>query len=98
MPKVDRILDVGTAALKDALTVAQKLDWLSEDRDLPNLFVHRVFVPKAKGTSSTHVEDDDDSKDADEYNDSFVPIVRLLSEYLVVAEAVTCRSPFRAKS
>ncbi|MBR1234119.1 hypothetical protein [Bradyrhizobium sp. AUGA SZCCT0182] len=72
-----RILDVGTVALKDTLAIAQKLDWLSENRDLPNLFVHRVFIPEVKQTGD---DGDDDTKDADEYNRSFVPIVRLLSE------------------
>jgi hypothetical protein len=71
-----RILDTGTAALKDTMAVAQKLDWLSENRDLPNLFVHRVFIPKEE----TYDDSDHDFKDADEHNRSFVPIVRLLSE------------------
>lgn len=77
---LSHLLERGTGALKDALTHARAIDWLSEDRDLPNLLVHRVFVPEeAEGNHHSDVDDGDEG-DADKYNDNFAPIVRLIAE------------------
>jgi hypothetical protein len=76
---LSRMLVVGTSALKDALSLARQIGWLGEDRDLPNLSVHRVFVSKTD-SETTESADDQDNYDSDDHNDSFVPIVRLLSE------------------
>jgi hypothetical protein len=78
---LSHLLERGTSALKDALASARAIDWLNEERDLPNLLVHRVFIPKeAEGNPSLGDEDEDDDADADKYNDNFVPLVRLIGE------------------
>jgi hypothetical protein len=83
---VVRLLEIGTDALQQSIGVAKKLGWLSDERDIPNLLVHRVFVPEGSDLSSTNDEEDD----ADRYNSNFVPIVRLLSNaFAAIADSET---------
>src|SRR6266487_3961785 len=70
-----RLLEGGTAALRDAMDDARQIGWLTESRDLPNLFVHRVFIQEVEKQA-----EDDDGYDPDDSNNDLVPIVRLLSE------------------
>lgn len=88
---LSRIIVSGTSALKDAFSLARQIGLLGQDRDVPNLLVHRVFVPKRESEAA----DDQDNYDSDEHNDSFVPIVRLLSELF---DALTEKDAAAAKT
>ena len=70
------IAEKGTSALQQALMVCKDIGWLGEGADTPNYTVHRVFE------SLDPDESDDDDKDPDTYNNSFAPLVRLLSSAL----------------
>jgi hypothetical protein len=73
-----RILERGTNALRDAMDDARQIGWIKDGRDLPNLFVRRVFV--AENEQAIEGDEDGDVYDPDESSDSLAPITRLLSE------------------
>jgi hypothetical protein len=63
-----RILERGTNALRDAMDDARQIGWIKDGRDLPNLFVRRVFV--AENEQAIEGDEDGDVYDPDESSDS----------------------------
>jgi hypothetical protein len=76
---LNRLVEKGTSALKDALLLARDIGWIGADRDFPNSLVRRVFSP---GIAASEQKSGSEDRDLDDLNDDFVPLVRLLSTSL----------------
>jgi hypothetical protein len=70
-----RLLERSTDALSNAMRLASDVGWLSAERDLPNLYVHRVSIGREVESSTS---DSENGRDPDRHNSSFAPIVRLM--------------------
>lgn len=70
-----RLIDLGTIALADALSLAQEIGWMDNNTDLSCASIHRVF-PMEAVVSDVSTEDGDDP---DQYNDGFAPLVRTVA-------------------
>jgi hypothetical protein len=70
---LSRLIREGTHVLEDALGLARELGWMDEGRDLANSLVSRVADEPPLGAVQR------DEGDPDGFNDSFAPLVRLLT-------------------
>lgn len=67
-----RLIREGTQALEDALRLARELGWMDDGRDLANSMLSRVAYSPPE---AVQVGD----RDPDSFNDSYAPLVRLLT-------------------
>jgi hypothetical protein len=70
---LSRLIRQGTDALEEGLALARQVGWIAEERDLANSLVSRVAHDAPPDAARR------DERDPDGFNDSFAPLVRLLT-------------------
>ena len=74
---LSRLLERGSIALRDSLNQAADLEWIGGKRDVPNLLVHRVYIPESELPEGETA--DVEGRDPDAYNNNFAPLARMLT-------------------